>query len=63
MKFPSGRERRRPVDLYWDMSVFDPSVAPGVCTPAWGGLSAREGIALMRSLSGLNIVALERNPR
>ena len=51
----------RPVYLYWDMGVFDPSVAPGVCTPAWGGLSAREGIALMRSLSGLNIVALDFN--
>ena len=51
----------RPVYLCWDMDVFDPSVAPGVCTPAWGGLSAREGIALMRSLSGLNIVAMDFN--
>ena len=51
----------RPVYLCWDMDVFDPSVAPGVCTPAWGGLSAREGITLMRSLSGLNIVAIDFN--
>ena len=51
----------RPVYLCWDMDVFDPSVAPGVCTPAWGGLSAREGIALMRTLTGLDIVAADFN--
>lgn len=51
----------RPVYLCWDMDIFDPSVAPGVCTPTWGGLSAREGIELMRSLSGLDIVALDFN--
>lgn len=51
----------RPVYLCWDMDVFDPSVAPGVCTPAWGGLSAREGIELMRTLTGLRIVAADFN--
>jgi len=51
----------RPVYLCWDMDVFDPSVAPGVCTPTWGGLTAREGIDLMRSLTGLNIVAADFN--
>ncbi|MBK1656737.1 arginase family protein [Paracraurococcus ruber] len=51
----------RPVYLCWDMDVFDPSVAPGVCTPTWGGLTAREGIALMRTLTGLNIVAMDFN--
>ena len=51
----------RPVYLCWDMDVFDPSVAPGVCTPSWGGLNAREGIELLRSLSGLNIVAVDFN--
>jgi agmatinase len=51
----------RPVYLCWDMDVFDPSVAPGVCTPTWGGLSAREGIELMRTLTGLNIVAADFN--
>jgi agmatinase len=43
------------------MDIFDPSVAPGVCTPTWGGLTAREGIDLMRSLTGLNIVAMDFN--
>ena len=51
----------RPVYLCWDMDVFDPSVAPGVCTPTWGGLSAREGIELIRTLSGLDIVAMDFN--
>ncbi|HEX4259893.1 MAG TPA: arginase family protein [Acetobacteraceae bacterium] len=51
----------RPVYLCWDMDVFDPSVAPGVCTPSWGGLSAREGIALLRALEGLRIVAIDFN--
>jgi agmatinase len=51
----------RPVYLCWDMDVFDPSVAPGVCTPTWGGLSAREGIDLIRTLTGLNIVAMDFN--
>jgi agmatinase len=50
-----------PVYLSWDMDVFDPSCAPGVCTPVWGGLSSREGFALIRSLSGLNIVAADIN--
>lgn len=51
----------RPVYLCWDMDIFDPSVAPGVCTPTWGGLTAREGIELMRSFTGLNIVAMDFN--
>lgn len=51
----------RPVYLCWDMDVFDPSVTPGVATPTWGGLSAREGIDLMRTLAGLNIVAMDFN--
>ena len=51
----------RPVYLCWDMDVFDPSVAPGVCTPSWGGLSAREGIDLLRCLTDLNIVAVDVN--
>ncbi|MDB5511971.1 MAG: putative agmatinase [Enterovirga sp.] len=43
------------------MDVFDPSVAPGVASPTWGGLTAREGIDLLRSLDGLNIVAVDFN--
>src|SRR5437763_117025 len=51
----------RPVYLCFDMDVFDPSCAPGVCTPSWGGLSAREGIDLLSCLGDLNIVAVDVN--
>jgi len=51
----------RPVYLCWDMDVFDPAVAPGVCTPEWGGLTAAEGIELARALAGLNIIAIDVN--
>jgi agmatinase len=51
----------RPVYLSWDMDSFDPSVAPGVCTPTWGGFTAREGLQFLRGLSGLDIVAVDIN--
>ncbi|RAI03796.1 agmatinase [Acuticoccus sediminis] len=51
----------RPVYLSFDMDVFDPSCAPGVCTPAWGGFSAREGLRFIRDLKGLNIVGADVN--
>jgi agmatinase len=51
----------RPVYLCWDMDVFDPSCAPGVCTPTWGGLSAAEGLFMLRSLAGLRMVAFDVN--
>lgn len=52
---------RKPVYLCWDMDFFDPSAAPGVCTPTWGGPSAREGLDLLRGLAGLDIVACDIN--
>jgi agmatinase len=51
----------RPVYLCFDMDIFDPSVAPGVASPTWGGLTAREGINLIRTLTDLNIVAVDVN--
>ncbi len=51
----------RPVYLCLDMDVFDPSCAPGVCAPSWGGLSAREGIDFLRGLARLNLVAVDVN--
>lgn len=53
--------KKRAVYLCFDMDVFDPSCAPGVCSPTWGGLSAREGIDLLRCLTDLNIVAIDVN--
>jgi arginase family enzyme len=57
----SAQVGETPVYLCFDMDVFDPSCAPGVCTPSWGGFSAREGIDLMRCLTDLNIVAVDVN--
>lgn len=51
----------RPIYLCFDMDIFDPSCAPGVCTPEWGGLSPKEGLNLIRSLRGLNFVAFDVN--
>ncbi|MCC6193388.1 MAG: arginase family protein [Burkholderiales bacterium] len=51
----------RPVYLCFDMDVFDPSVAPGVCTPAWGGLSTREGLAALRACGRLDVVGMDVN--
>jgi agmatinase len=56
-----GALKGRSVYLSWDMDSFDPSVAPGVCTPTWGGFTAREGLSLLRGLAGLNIVAVDIN--
>jgi agmatinase len=51
----------RPVYLCWDMDVFDPSCAPGVFTPTWGGLTAREGLDYLHGLRGLDFVAFDVN--
>ncbi|MEM7747244.1 MAG: arginase family protein [Pseudomonadota bacterium] len=51
----------RPVYLCFDMDFFDPSCAPGVCTPTWGGASAREGLSLLQSLGGIDFVAADIN--
>ena len=51
----------KPVYLCFDMDVFDPSVAPGVCTPSWGGLSAKEGLAILDGLAELDFVAFDVN--
>jgi agmatinase len=55
------RLQGRPVYLCFDMDVFDPSCAPGVATPSWGGFTAREGLDFLRGLSGLDIVAVDVN--
>lgn len=51
----------RPVYICFDMDIFDPACAPGVCNPTWGGLNAREGIELIRYLKEFNIVAVDIN--
>ncbi len=56
-----SRLKGKPVYLCWDMDFFDPSCAPGVYTPTWGGVSAREGLSLLQGLAGLDIVAVDIN--
>lgn len=53
--------RGRPVYLCLDVDYFDPSCAPGVATPTWGGPTAREGLALIERLRGLEIVGADIN--
>ncbi|MEV0618878.1 arginase family protein [Nonomuraea sp. NPDC050404] len=50
-----------PIYLCWDMDVFDPSAAPGVVTPSWGGISVREGLAILRGMRGLDFAAFDIN--
>ncbi|BBK43251.1 arginase [Allostella vacuolata] len=61
--FDRVRERigGRPVYLCFDMDFFDPAAAPGVCTPTWGGASAREGLGILRRCEDLNLVACDIN--
>jgi len=51
----------RPVCLCYDMDFFDPSVAPGVCTPTWGGCQAHEGLAFLKLLQPLDTKLLDVN--
>jgi agmatinase len=51
----------RPVYLCFDMDFFDPSVAPGVCTPTWGGCQAQEGLAFLEMLQPLDSRILDVN--
>jgi len=48
-----------PVYISVDIDGFDPVFAPGTGTPEVGGLEAREGLGLLRSLAGLNIVGAD----
>ncbi len=52
---------QRPVYLCFDMDFFDPSAAPGVCSPTFGGVTSREGLEILRMCSGLNIVGADVN--
>ncbi len=51
----------RPVYLCFDMDFFDPSVAPGVCTPEWNGATTREGFDLIDALTGFKWIGFDCN--
>lgn len=51
----------RPVYLCFDMDYFDPSCAPGVATPTWGGPTAEAAFELLHRLAGLRIISFDVN--
>jgi guanidinopropionase len=48
-----------PIYISVDVDGFDPAYAPGTGTPEAGGLEAREGLALLRALIGLNVIGAD----
>ena len=54
-----------PVYISFDLDVLDPAFAPGVSHPEHGGISTRDAITLIQSLSGPIIGAdiVELNPK
>jgi guanidinopropionase len=48
-----------PMYISIDVDGFDPAYAPGTGTPEAGGLEAREGLALLRALGGLNVIGAD----
>ncbi len=51
----------RPVHLSFDMDYFDPSAAPGVATPTWGGPPVADVFDLLHGLAGLDLVGVDIN--
>jgi agmatinase len=49
----------QPIYISVDVDGFDPVFAPGTGTPEAGGLSSREGLALLRGLRGLEIAGAD----
>jgi len=49
----------QPIYVSVDVDGFDPAYAPGTGTPEAGGLEAREGLALLRGLAGLEIAGAD----
>ena len=49
----------RPVYVSIDIDVLDPAFAPGTGTPETGGLTGRELLAILRTLSTLNLVGAD----
>jgi agmatinase len=48
-----------PIYISVDVDGFDPAYAPGTGTPEAGGLEAREGLALLRALGGLQVIGAD----
>jgi agmatinase len=48
-----------PLYVTVDVDGFDPAYAPGTGTPEVGGLTPREGLVLLRALTGLKVVGAD----
>lgn len=55
----AARTGGRPVYVSVDIDVLDPAFAPGTGTPEAGGLTSRELLAVLRSLSGVNLAGAD----
>ena len=49
----------RPVYLTFDIDCLDPSYAPGTGTPVCGGLTSYQAMAILRGLTGINVVGMD----
>jgi agmatinase len=49
----------RPAFISFDIDVIDPAFAPGTGTPEPGGLSAHDGLAIVRLLTGIDFVGFD----
>jgi agmatinase len=49
----------RPAFISFDIDVVDPAYAPGTGTPEAGGPSARDLLAILRGLSGIDFVGFD----
>lgn len=47
------------VYLTFDIDCLDPAFAPGTGTPVPGGLSSAQGLEILRSLTGLNLIGAD----
>ena len=48
-----------PVYISFDIDSVDPGFAPGTGTPEVGGLAPREVLALLRALSGVDVIGAD----
>jgi agmatinase len=49
----------RPLYITFDVDGIDPAHAPGTGTPVPGGLTAREGLGVLRGLAGARLVGMD----
>ncbi len=48
-----------PVYLTFDIDCLDPAFAPGTGTPVCGGLSTHQALAILRGLTGINVIGMD----